>query len=373
MKPDIALVGYYGQGNFGDDILMVVTHALAQQMLPGARIALRIGTSAIYPEQLLGRGIARIPFGTRDQLRLILHGGGGNYFDFSPQGPWNRAINTALMLGGAAAFVRFDKSLRRLVGKPRLSARTRLGLGLGIGTFTAGSPRLRDALPELASFDALWVRDPESAHNLHRLGVSPPVILGSDLAFLWEHWCPPEWVLAPMPARPLRPRVGVVLRDWPAGSGAAFAREILPALTCLASRYELTLVSLDPATDAGTLAALGHLPQLVWAPGSMGIPDFVEKLAAQDVLLTSRAHGAICGACLGRASVILAIEPKLVAVSAMLPNATRLVSSPYDPATLATRIDEALAIPAEVIAADAQRNRDASLRALADVLQRVNP
>ena len=373
MVADVILVGYYGRGNFGDDVLMVVTNALARHILPGASIAMRIGTSATYPARLLGPDIGRIPFGTRDRHRLILHGGGGNFFDFAPHGPLDRAANALLMAGGRDAFVRIEANLRRLVGRPSISARTRLGLGLGIGTFTQGSPKLREVLPVLADFDAIWLRDAESISNLSRLGVTPPVVRGSDIAFLWEHWCPPSLALAPMPRRPARPRVGVILRDWPAGSGTAFAQRVLPMLERLSARFELTLISLDPATDAGTLAALATLPQIIWAPDRMDISTFVNSLAAQDVLLTSRAHGAICGACLGRPAVILEIEPKLRAVHTMLPGATRIVSPPFDAETVIGLLEEALAIPFDFIVADALRNRAESEHALANVMGRLNP
>ena len=373
MIADVVLVGYYGRGNFGDDVLMVVAYALARQMLPGARIALRIGTPATSPARPPAPGVARLPFGTRDRHRLVLHGGGGSFFDFAPHRLLDRATNAVLMVRGAAAFVRLDKNLRRLVGRPRMSARTRLGFGLGIGTFTAGSPKLREVLPVLADFDALWLRDTESVINLSRLGVALPVVCGSDLAFLWGHWCPAELALAPPPARSARPRVGVILRDWPVGSGAAFAQRIAPVLERLSVRFELTLISLDLATDAGTLSALAAFSRVVWAPDRMGIPEFMEKIALQDVLLTARAHGAICGACVGRASVILEIEPKLRAVHTMLPSATRLVPPPYDPETVIAQLEEALAITSDCIAADVLRNRTEAERALAVLLERVNP
>ena len=102
-----------------------------------------------------------------------------------------------------------------------MSAQVRLGFGLGIGTFTPGSPKLREALPVLSDFDGLWLRDAGSVDNLSALAVAPPVVLGSDLAFLWDHWCPPELALRPPPKKAKRPRVGVILRDWPTGSGEA--------------------------------------------------------------------------------------------------------------------------------------------------------
>ncbi len=374
MSPaDVVLLGYYGRGNLGDDLLMIVAHALARQILPDARIAIRTGTPATYFDRLLGQSVERLPFGTRDRHRLILHGGGGTFFDFAGHSGLRRATNAMLLPGGAATLVRAEAALRRLTGRPRMSARTRFGLGIGIGTFAPGSPKLRDALPVLADFDALWLRDPESVTNLDRLGVAPPVVSGSDLAFLWEHWCPPELALAPRSIGPGRPAVGVILRDWPTGSSASFARQIGPSLDHLATCYDLTLISFDSSADAGTLARLPTLSHATWDPEETSVADFSRVLAAQDVLLTARAHGAVCGACLGRASVLLEIEPKLRAIHGMLPETTRLAAMPFDPPTIVELVEEALAIPANRIAADALRNNAESRHALAQIMERITP
>lgn len=370
-SPDAVILGYYGQGNFGDDVLMVVAHALARQILPGARIALRIGTPATYPKRMLGGEVEQIPFGTRDRHRLIVHGGGGNFFDFTPHGRVDRAINALMLSAGAGAYVKADYALRRLSGRLRLSGQVRLGLGLGIGTFTLGSKRLREDLPLLADFDGLWLRDMASINNLSRLGLSSSAELGSDLAFLWDHWCPPELALRPAPKKGVRPRVGIILRDWPTESGESLARSIATKLDALSDRFDLQLISLDPATDAVTLATLSHLPQIRWQPEKHDIATFAEVLAWHDVFLTARAHGAICGTCLGRPSVVLEIEPKLQAVHSMLPEATRLVAPDCAANALVARLDEALTIPADRIANDALRNRSLSERAFATILEGV--
>lgn len=370
---DIAIVGYYGRGNFGDDVLMVVAHALARKILPGSRIAVRVGTNATYPQRMLGGDVEQIPFGTRDRHRLIIHGGGGTFFDFNPRGHMDRATNALMLSAGLGLYVRAETMVRRLTGRPRMSARTRLGFGLGIGTFTPGSPRLREALPVLADFDGLWVRDAGSIANLSGLGISSSTVLGSDLAFMWDHWCPPKLALRPPPEKTARPRVGVILRDWPLDNGAALARSLAAKLDALSDRFDLQLISLDPATDAATLSMLSHVPQIRWQPAQHDLTTFAELLSSHHVLLTARAHGAICGACLGRASVVLDIEPKLQAVHSMLPEATRLVSPDCTKETLAARVEEALAIPAEGIANDALHNRSSSEGAFAALLEGVNP
>lgn len=367
--PDVVLVGYYGRGNFGDDVLMAVAHRIARDIFPDAPIGIRLGSDVLYPSRLLGENITYVPFGTRDQHRLVIHGGGGTFFDFAQHSIGERCVNAALLVGGVSTFVRAEGILRNLLKKNRMSAHMRIGLGIGVGTFTAGSRKLLEALPLLMDFDGLWVRDPGSKENLDRLTVSTPVTLGSDLAFLSEGWCPRELLLQSRPSRLGRLKVGVILRDWPVGSGAGFADAFRSVIEELSAQYDLALISFDPVTDAGTLRALKDIPQIVWRPESMNLAMFAEELSGHDVLLTSRAHGAICGACLGRPSVILEIEPKLAAVNAMLPRATRLVRPDSDSKTVARAIEEALTIPTNSIELDVMHNRILSTNALDVVLQ----
>jgi len=367
--PDVVLVGYYGRGNFGDDVLMTVTHSIARSILPRASIGIRLGSDVSYPSQLIGEDMNPVSFGTRDIHQLIIHGGGGTFFDFSPHSLADRGVNSVLLSGGTRGFVRIDRALRRLTNRSRMSALNRIGLGLGIGTFTPGSKKLLAALPLLDDFDHLWVRDPSSISNLDNLSVGPSAILGSDLAFLSDCWCPTELILRPRATVHRRPRVGVILRDWPAGSGADFAGLFRPVISALSAQYDLTIISFDPATDRGTLQALKDWPQQQWQAGSTNLQSFLKALSDYDVLLTSRAHGAICGACVGRPSVILEIEPKLAAINAMLPQATRIASPRSDAATVGRLIEEALSISGDCIAEDFIRNKKLSEEALSRILE----
>lgn len=367
--PDVVLVGYYGRGNFGDDVLMTVAHGIARSILPRASIGIRLGSDVSYTSRLIGEDISTVPFGTRDKHQLILHGGGGTFFDFAPHSLAERGVNSVFLSGGARGFVRTERALRRLTNRPHMSARNRIGLGLGIGTFTPGSKKLLAALPLLDDFDQLWVRDPGSMSNLDKLSVGPPPILGSDLAFLSDRWCPTEFILKPRAPVHGRPKVGVILRDWPAGSGAGFADLFRPVISALSAQYDLTIISFDPATDGGTLRALKDWPQQQWQPGSTTLQSFSKILSNYDVLLTSRAHGAICGACVGRPSVILEIEPKLSAINTMLPQATRIASPKSDAATIGELIEEALSISGDSITEDVMKNKALSEEALGNIVE----
>ena len=289
--------------------------------------------------------------------------GGGVFFDFKPHGLRDHFVEMLLRIVGFRTYVAAEKIARVVAGKPRSSARHRLGLGIGVGTYTPGSPRLRAGLPILADFAALWVRDAESITNLKRFSgaMKAKLLTGSDLAFLTEHWLPKL-----LPAKPVssRPRLGIILRDWPPVAAGASHEKIAETLAMLARDYAITGFIFDQHTDPETKRLLAPYATQIWQPETMTIAAFSEQLAMQDVLLTSRAHGAICGACLGVPSVIVGIEPKLAHVAAMLPNASMLVDA-ASPEHWPSAVARARSISPETIATDVANNRAASEAAFA--------
>ncbi|GIX30313.1 MAG: polysaccharide pyruvyl transferase CsaB [Porticoccaceae bacterium] len=347
---DIVFLGYYGFGNFGDDLLLSIAHRLLRRRFPRASLAVRTDRSGDYFARLLGEPVEIVRFGARSRHRLLVHGGGGTFFDYGRHGPWAR--------------------LRGVLGRPRLSGERRVGLGIGVGRYDPGSRRLLEDLPVLADFTALWLRDPQSADNLRALGVAPPVRLGSDLAFLSEEW----WQggeAAPPVSRSKRLRVALCLRDWLLPDGRDLAAAIAPAVARLAERCDLTLVSLEPERDQKVLAAFSSLPQWHWRPERMGLWEFAEGIAAHHVIVSARAHGAICAAVLGRPAAILEIEPKLATVHRMLPNSSRLLPPQAAPEILAAAVEELAVVDPVRIAEDVAANRAASRAAWRWVEERL--
>jgi hypothetical protein len=108
--------------------------------------------------------------------------------------------------------VAFDQRIRALVDRKRISSDVRLGWGIGVGTFSPGSRKLRHALPSLMQFDRLFVRDAISLSNLKALGVAPHAVLGSDLVFMDSVWVPEE-LKKQHKTKKARARLGLILRD----------------------------------------------------------------------------------------------------------------------------------------------------------------
>lgn len=364
----ILLVGYYGKGNFGDDLLLVITHALIKQHFPDAAISVIVdATHGDYVASMLG-DVTLLKPDRHGHFDLIVHGGGGVFFDLKPHGLWSRMIEYAVCRIGFRTFLRIDAIARAITHKQRTSAPCRVALGVEVGAFSPGSPRMRANLPILADFKALWVRDTTSREHLKRFAsiLRAEIIQGSDLAFLTQHWLP----AVPLSAEHPRPRLGIVLRDYPESLGGASRAALADAIATLAKDYTITGFLFDAHADPNTQALLAAFPMHIWQPERTRIAEFTQALGAQDVLLTSRAHGAICGACLGVPSVIVNIAPKLGQIHAMLPNASRLVPS-RDTQDWAEAVAEAHRIPRATIAADVQQNRTASEAAWQEIIAKA--
>lgn len=368
----VLVVGYYGRGNFGDDVLMVAATRAVRRLFPQAEVHVRADGQLNYVQAQVGPDIHAVPYGTRAEYRVIVHGGGGTYFDFATHGKYQRLTQKVLLSLGPRPYVLCERLVRSLAGRPRVSAHYRVGLGLGIGTFSKGSPRLLAALPEMLDFTSVWVRDPESEENLRAIGMTCPVEVGSDLAFLSDLWCPKDLVLRKaLRSANTKPRVGVIVRDWVLADGKSVAEEMFRAVQPIRDICDFTLISLDATADAESIAAARGFPLEVWRPRHLSIPDFLMKLSAQDAFITTRAHGAICGSVLGRPSIVVGIEPKLSHVHGMLPNATLFVQPDALKHQLGGLLNQLLAIPHTDIEKDVASCRAKSERALSATLGEV--
>lgn len=353
----ILLIGYYGKANFGDDVLFKVTYNYVRQCKPSAEIFVLCDQyQEEYLEKLVRNDINIVKPGNRDHYDVIIHGGGGTFFDFNQYGMIDRFINILIMGIGLKNTVKIDKIVRNLLNKQRISSDKRLGWGIGVGTYSTGSKKLRDNLSVLLDFDTLILRDVQSVQNLKKLGIISNVRLGSDLAFLDEYWVPKESCSQNKVKK--RKKLGLVLRDWETGEKDKYFEAIVRILPQLNETYEMTIFIFDKRVDKKKLMLSRSYTTYLWNPLTIDFDDFCTQLATQDVLVTTRAHGAICGAVLGVPSVIIELEPKLKTIHEMLPNITSLIDiNQLDFARLEEQIEEILKCEKETIMSDCQHNK----------------
>ena len=354
----VLLVGYYGKANFGDDVLLKVTHGLVRQWQPDAEVSVLCDQYLDdYLPELLGENLRILKFGDRENFDLIIHGGGGTFFDFTNHGAVGLISNVAIKLMGFGNYAAFDRFVRKILGKQRFSAKRRIGWGIGVGTYTSSSNKLKHHIPALLDFDMLAVRDSESLRNLEVFNIGDRAILGSDLAFLSNYWVPFSG-LHKHHETGAKPNLGMVLRDWLYGSSENYIESFLEILPELQNIYELSFFVFDKRVDQHLLDLFKNYTTYVWDPPKTGFDRFCSLLAQQDALVTSRAHGAICGAVLGIPSVLIGIEPKLKTIYEMLPQSTTLLSpSNLDIDNLIREIDTILECRNSIIVDEVTRNR----------------
>ena len=368
----ILLTGYYGKANFGDDILLKVTHGFVRQWQPNAEISVLCDHYLDdYLPELLGENLRILKPGDRENFDLIIHGGGGTFFDFTNHGVVSLTCNAVIKLIGFGNYAAFDRFVRKICGKQRLSAKRRIGWGIGVGTYTLSSNKLRHNIPTLLDFDMLAVRDSVSLKNLEVFNISNRAILGSDLAFLSNYWVPFS-LLHKHHQTKAKPSLGIILRDWPYGSSENYIESFVKILPGLQDIYDLSLFVFDKRVDQLLLDFFKNYTTHVWDPPKTSYKEFCSLLAQQDVLVSSRAHGAICGAVLGIPSVLLEIEPKLRTVHEMLPHATYLLSPiglRLD--RLKTAIDSVLSIFSATNSDDVNKNKTLTLDSIEKSLKKV--
>ncbi|MGB5926715.1 MAG: polysaccharide pyruvyl transferase family protein, partial [Cyclobacteriaceae bacterium] len=313
----VLLRGYYGWGNFGDDLLMVISFRLLREWFPAARISISTSSDrAGYIQNLIGEEVPIHPFGSGGHFDLVFRGGGGVFFDFKPGSPANYVMNKVIRGLGVRKTARLLNGIKAKAGKSPLSATYRCGLGIGVGTYTPDSAKYYYSATELSLQDLLLVRDEKS--RLNALDIEPglQVHTYTDLAFLRKYWVPDCNTTARNDTETLS--VGFVLRDWQADNSAYLDKFRLLIDSLKSENIRCRIVILDKEGDKITQQKFDKEDMLVWDPSHMDIRAFAEALSDFSLIISSRAHGAIGGACLNVPVMCYPIEPKLKRVREML-------------------------------------------------------
>jgi polysaccharide pyruvyl transferase WcaK-like protein len=320
----IALRGNYHEANFGDDALLVAAHALLKG--PGRKIVVD-GVVAYRDERLAG---LRSRDAECEQADLIVYGGGTQFFAFGYPGEADAARSVPLLRRVLRKLAKPNEFLIGLRSRRRYRRDRQtptIAIGLGIGPFALGATAAEVAVAELVRrMKMVWVRDAASEAFCHRHGVETSVA-GADLCFTEAFSATVRFVQTPPPGvYGAPPRVGIVLRDWPDLAPDFFERLIEVARRLRSRGIEVRFLSFAPSDRAylNALSAAGE-DVLAWHAGYGPIETFWEEIAAHDLLLTSRFHGAIFAVLSGRPFLALNIEPKLASLAAIVPELTDLL------------------------------------------------
>ena len=126
----------------------------------------------------------------------------------------------------------------------------------------------------------------------------------------------------------------------------------------LQEQYDFSIFVFDRRTDRETMKLFEGSQMHIWDPLDTCMEAYSQKLAQQDVLISSRAHGGLCGAVLGVPSVLINLEPKLKTIHKMLPRSTVLTEPEMlESTTLARRIEEMIEVDDATMTAEVLRNK----------------
>ena len=293
---DVAVIGYYGWGNFGDDLLASYVLNLVCRTIPPDRVLVR-GPEGNYLERWFpgirckpGREIFH---SASHGVRKVVFGGGGQFFAFPPA--------TFKNLWGlkCKAYGRW-----RMIGWLRWRQLSAYAFCVGVGPLEGAGARWMTR-KFLGRCEHISVRDAVSKELLSgirdvQVAADPSIGLAATLS--------------PISQRDPK-TVGIVVRHWSRGPSIA---ELIVSLQSAAQSlrklgWTIQFISFHSEYDGEVTHWLRNKGEnvRVWRPQSETILEFCQYLSDFQVLITMRAHGVFVGSLLGAVPVAVRIEPKL--------------------------------------------------------------
>jgi polysaccharide pyruvyl transferase WcaK-like protein len=315
---------------------------------------LYVATASDTPDYIIpftnGLVMGILPIAPEPQADLMVHGGGGTFYDYHSGGLTYQLLNRLIGTMGVASFKKGLTHYRQLKGWSYSQDTRRIALGIGVSTFTTDSKKYYHKVVELSSLDVILPRDPYSLRILKGMGLPGKLIQSSDLAFLDSYWLPPD-----LRQHGNRKNIGFVIKNWP--SDNSYLQLLKKAASLLQDQgYTVTLYLFEKTHDRYVKTVFKGFGIEEWCPRSRSLTDYLRSLAKNDLLVTSRAHGAIIGAALNIPSLCVGIEPKLDQIAQMFPQSGQYVSAKGSLTDLYSKIMMGLQTPISNVKADFTEN-----------------
>jgi len=314
----LIIKGWYGEKNFGDDLLL----AALINMLRGSidyRILLWC-RKRNYLRNIASGATFLKPWSRLQQPIALLWGGGTQFFTYiGSDREWNTLSNFLSILYQPRRLARapftVTKLLMRGLGKERLKGIVwRGGIGIGVGPFVDENKQIDEKLGVLRSMDWLFVRDKESLNVCNHYGINK-AFLGADLAFLHPEIGKKCTRIGKIT---VIPRVSPMDREWVVWEDSLHkALEILPT-------KNVEIVSLCER-DHGVASALATRLKVnvsYWDPDVVTLDSMIRQLVSAQFVVSARYHGALVSAAAGVPTLVLGLEQKLEALSRQLDSIT---------------------------------------------------
>ncbi len=305
----VLVSGYYGCGNAGDEAILAGLVEGFRGSEPAVELTVLSGdpraTEREHCVRAVPRGLASAWRNARGR-DLLISGGGGLLQDATS---WRSPL--------------YYLGVMKLAQAARVPVAC---LGHGIGPLRRRLVR-SGARRVLSRAQLITVRDQRSADELRQLGVTQPVELTADLAFLLPRPSEAEseqaWQNAELPADGRR-AVAVALREPTAGTAAGLPEALARAVGLACSQLGLRAVLLpmdrkhDPRFAARVAEALPAEAQARIVSAEMSARELLALVARCDLVIAMRLHALIFAAICGVPPVGISYDPKVDALMEQL-------------------------------------------------------
>lgn len=308
----VELRGNYHEGNFGDDALLLACIFLLRDQT--RRIQLE--RKAAYQDNRLKNIV--VPGKGKTPPNLVVFGGGTQFFSFSMSSKDVQYSRISRFTKKILSPTSLLASFRARIAAAQYRQLPKIALGIGVGPFEL--PLAGEQTVELLrQMELVWVRDPTSEKFCRNHNI-PNLVNASDLCFTpaFSQIAQPLGHRATPHDRPRR--IGIVLRDWPSLDAHFFQRQVALARKLRACGHQVRFLSLS-MQDNRYMTKMRELRErvIVWDATSGTLEEFWHTIAEQDLVLTSRFHGAIFALLSRTPFISIEIEPKLKNLRFMVP------------------------------------------------------
>lgn len=334
MRNRVCISGAFGERNFGDDLLMWCSCSYLYASHPGINIYISVGETKTpnYIEKTLPKAKLFERFSSfRKYWTREFLAGGTQFYSFpshirdrrSTSSRVQRLVNKVRIDGPSRTLIR--TLLKKLPIKPRC-----LAVGIGIGPFQSGN---EDASRNvLERIDRIWVRDQKSLEFPSKWGFTN-IADGADICFANG--------LIALPEKTVKndsKLVGVVIRGWDFTNHSSDFQESI-RLTCerlVSDGFKVKVFSFCASVDQNAIEFFrsAGFTVVTWCPDSIQATTYLTALDECAFFISSRFHGVVVGALLGKPSIGIALDPKVAQICQKLELNEFIWESPFDAARL---------------------------------------
>lgn len=302
MKDKVVVKGAFGEGNFGDDALLVTLLRWLQLSFDSADIAISTnGSDLSYLNKLdeSFKGIATLKYNNFlfHKSNLVIYGGGTQFFSFKGKS------------AGLSVYRKIFKLsvMKRIIYKVINTGRQNKEIFFGIGIGPFANDMDFNSFKRNVSGKKVLIRDSSSKRYLSLMGIESEVY--SDLCFIQSH--SHEGRLSGASKK-----VAIILRDWRFETNGLLDDQLINI--CLEKKredFDFSFVFFGKDILLKSKLDKLNIKYTSWDPDKDLYSDFISALSVYDAIVSSRYHGIIFGVQLSIPSIGIAIEPKIITAS----------------------------------------------------------